>query len=214
MNVTLLAATGVPWFAVLLLVSFYALVALEFFLPTGGLAGFGAVAAIVSAVVISLEYNIYWSVGILAVTILTTPPLIVLLIRVWPTTIIGRRILNARDSDPPYVAPETATRRGRPLQSLVGIAGTAVSDLLPSGLVRIDGERIDAFTTGQPINRGDRIVAVGIENRRLQVRLAGANENRTGTTSDTKPEIGSAEFIQPTSTATPEFDLDELSPET
>lgn len=211
----LLAATGIPWFAILLVIAFYALVGLEFFLPTGGTAGIAAVIAIVAAIVISLEYGIYWAVGILLVTTLTTPPLIIALIRVWPRTIIGRRILNKRDDDPPVQTSVATTRRGTPLDSLIGRRGVAVSHLLPAGMVKIDGERINAVSVGLPINQDDRIIVVGLENRHLQVRLTKEppedHHEIDPSTIHTAGDVNSADTPANQSPRALEFDLDRLT---
>lgn len=199
----LLGAIGVPWFAILLVVAFYALVAMEFFLPTGGTAGVAAVVCVIAALIISLEYGVYWALAILLVTTLTTPPLIASLISLWPRTAIGRRILNKRADDPPVPLPVATTRRGTPLDKLIGHRGVAVSDLLPSGLVKIDGERINAVSVGIPINQNEAIIVVGLENRHLQVRPITE-------THETLDPVANENPI-PQSPPSLELDLDDLS---
>lgn len=169
-NASIPLIAEIPWFSFLLLVAFYVLLAAEFFLPTGGTAGFGAAAAIIAAIVIAVAADPRWAIAIVAFGLLTTPPLVAALIRIYPRTPIGRRILNRRREDPLAVAPAATTRSGRTLQSLVGQTGIAVSDLLPSGLARIDGEKVDAVSIGVPIDAGETIIVVGIENRHLQVK--------------------------------------------
>lgn len=212
------AASGTPWFALLLTVAFYVLITLELLLPTGGAAGFAALAAIVAAIIISIQHDVYWAVGILGLTIATTPPLLVSLVRIWPRTAIGRRVLNQHDDDPPVQQPVATTRRGRPMVDLVGQTGTALSDLLPAGLVRIKGQRVDAISHGVPINRGDAVTAIGTESRSVIVRPATDTElaqsrSRPDQPAPATPEPATTETIDtapPISPAALEFDLGDI----
>jgi membrane-bound serine protease (ClpP class) len=54
--------------------------------------------------------------------------------------------------------------------SLVGSTGTALSDLRPSGVADIDGERVDVVTTGEYLRSGERVVVVSDEGYRRVVR--------------------------------------------
>jgi membrane-bound serine protease (ClpP class) len=54
--------------------------------------------------------------------------------------------------------------------SLVGSTGTALSDLRPSGVADIDGERVDVVTTGEYLRSGEPVVVVSDEGYRRVVR--------------------------------------------
>lgn len=159
-------------YAVLLLLAFYLMLAAEFCLPTGGLAGFGAAAALISALVISFSHSANSGVVMLAILFVTTPLVMSALIRVYPRTPIGRRILNRYPGQVHSPEPVRVTATGRPLTELVGRIGIAKSNLLPSGLVVVDGDKIDAFSSGMPIDAGDSIVVVSVTAGRVQVRPA------------------------------------------
>jgi membrane-bound ClpP family serine protease len=167
---------SVPWYAILLLIAFYFLVCIEFMIPTAGMAGFAAAASIVSALVIAFSFSIYWGVTLSAVVIVTTPPLMISLVRIWPHTPIGRRILNRRPGDPLYEPTVPTTRSGRDYQSLIGCIGETKSDLLPTGIVRIDQENHEAVSTGGVIDRGSSVVVTGAQRRLIQVRIANADD--------------------------------------
>jgi membrane-bound serine protease (ClpP class) len=64
-------------------------------------------------------------------------------------------------------APPVAADRER---SLVGVTGTALSDLRPSGVADIDGERVDVVTLGDYVRRGERIEVVRDDRYRRVVR--------------------------------------------
>jgi membrane-bound ClpP family serine protease len=212
---------SVPWYAILLLIAFYFLVCIEFMIPTAGLAGFAAAAAIISALVIAFSFSIYWGIALLAIVIFTTPPLMIAMVRVWPHTPIGRRILNRRPGDPLYEPTVPMTRSGRDYQSLVGKVGVAKSDLLPSGIVRIDDENHEAVSTGAAIDRGTDVVVVSAERRLLRVRTASAEDLKqaaisSNDTASSEPPSGVPESIEIGSQAVQsppalEWALDELA---
>ncbi len=163
-------------YAVLLLLAFYLMLVGEFLLPTGGLMGFGAAAALISTLVISFSHSMTTGLVMLAVIVISTPLLMTGLLRVWPHTPIGRRMLNRRPGQLADVAPPRTTLAGTRLDELVGKLGVAKSNLLPSGLVLIDGEKIDAFSIGMPIDAGEPTIVVAVKAGRVQVRLATAED--------------------------------------
>lgn len=55
-------------------------------------------------------------------------------------------------------------------RSLLGATGTALSDLRPSGVAEIDGERIDVVTLGDYVRAGERIEVVRDDHYRRVVR--------------------------------------------
>jgi membrane protein implicated in regulation of membrane protease activity len=71
-------------YAVLLLFAFYLMLVGEFLLPTGGLMGFGAAAALISMLVISFSHSSTTGVVMLAVVFVSTPLLMSALIRIYP----------------------------------------------------------------------------------------------------------------------------------
>lgn len=173
-------------YAVLLLLAFYLLLAAEFCLPTGGLAGFAAAAAVISALVISFSHSVNAGVVMLATLFVTTPLIMSGLIRIYPRTPIGRRILNRYPGQVQPPEPVRVTSTGRPLAELVGRIGVAKSNLLPSGLVVIDGDKVDAFSSGMPIDAGDGVVVISVTAGRVQVRPA-TDEDLAKTDADASP---------------------------
>jgi membrane-bound serine protease (ClpP class) len=69
----------------------------------------------------------------------------------------------------PAGAPAAATVTGT-AGSLVGARGTALSDLRPSGVADIDGERVDVVTTGEYLGSGEPVEVVIDEGYRRVVR--------------------------------------------
>ncbi len=64
----------------------------------------------------------------------------------------------------------------------LGEFGTAVTPLRPTGIVEIDGERLEVLTEGAFIAAGSRVKVVAMDRRRFFVRLAD-EEEKDGATS-------------------------------
>jgi membrane-bound serine protease (ClpP class) len=58
-------------------------------------------------------------------------------------------------------------------EGMVGLVGTARTDLAPSGTVFVAGEHWDADSVSGPIPRGTRVTVVSVERLRITVRPAG-----------------------------------------
>lgn len=153
--------------AILLLVIGLALAVVEIFVPSGGLIGFLAFAAIVGAVLVAFMENSLTGLAILAISILGLPVVIALGLKWWPYTPIGKRVLlSAPESDD--VLPDDPKRRA--LKSLVGKVGRARSQMLPSGSVLIEGRTIDAVSEGLPIEPDQPVQVVAVHGMEVIVR--------------------------------------------
>ncbi|QEG40616.1 NfeD family protein [Roseimaritima ulvae] len=147
-------------YVILLLILFLVLFALEFFIPSGGIIGLCAAAALIAAVVVGFLHSPTLGFGTLLVGLLLVPAAFGVMVRVWPKTSIGKNILGA-----PVVSEMRSVYQ--PYLNRVGIAKT---DLLPSGMVEIDGRRLDAISTGVAIDKGTVIEVVSIDGGKIHVR--------------------------------------------
>lgn len=181
-------------YAVLLLLLFYFLLVLEFFLPTGGMIGAAALAALVASVLVAFSHSVAAGVTILLIALATTPIIFLMMVRIWPHTPIGRRMLNRRPGELKEIVPKR-TSRGTPLEELVGRIGIAKTDLLPSGLVTIDSQKLDAVSIGMPIDAGSRVIVTKTDTGKIHVRAALDDESED-------------EAEEPRSPASLEFDLE------
>ncbi|MFN3152710.1 NfeD family protein [Bremerella sp.] len=151
--------------ALILLLSGLALIVLELFIPSGGVLGFIAAVLLVSAVVYA-----YWKCDIavgtafLAAAVITVPVMIGIAIRIWPHTPMGRMILLDSATEE-YVDSHASSGH----TELVGRRGIARSNLLPSGVAEIDGNRWDVIIVGPAADRGDLIEVVEVEGNRILV---------------------------------------------
>lgn len=173
-------------YAILLLLLFFFLLVIEFFLPTGGMIGAAALATLIASVFIAFSHSMAAGLAVLAVAAITTPVIFFGMVQVWPHTPIGRRMLNRR---PGEVSDRIVKRtsRGTPLQELVGRVGIAKTDLLPSGLVTIDSQKLDAVSMGMPIDAGSRVIVINTDGGKIHVRAAEANEPESAPTKPQSP---------------------------
>ena len=155
------------WPIVILLLGL-ALIVLEMFIPSGGVLGFLALSASVVAVGLAF-YNggLYAGTGFLAVTGLVVPLFIVLAVRWWPHTPIGRRMLNKPMDEDDVLPNDEETQR---LRQLAGRRGVARSLMLPAGSIRVDGRTYDAVSDGVTIESGQTIEIILVEGNHIVVR--------------------------------------------
>ena len=62
-----------------------------------------------------------------------------------------------------YISAETSS-------DLIGKAGNALSDLRPSGIADINGQRLDVVTEGEYIEKGTKVVVVEVKGSRIVVK--------------------------------------------
>lgn len=157
-----------PWvWALLLVLVGLALAVLEVFIPNGGILAFLSICSMLGAIVLGFRQGPLAGLGILAVAIVGLPIVVVLALKYWPETPLGKRVMlgSPRSED---VQPDFAERRG--LAELVGQVGQAKSPMLPSGAVSVAGRTIDAVSEGVPIEPGQRVQVVEVRGNRVVVR--------------------------------------------
>jgi membrane-bound ClpP family serine protease len=156
---TLLHAAG-------LLLLFFLLLVLELFLPSGGLLGVAAIAALIAAIVVGFLHSLTAGGLILITTAFLLPLVVSIGLRVWPRTPLGRRMLN--------VDPDESSNRRQEQDALrtqwIGKVGVARMDLLPNGVIDVAGSRLDAVSLAGVIDRGANVEIVNVVAGKIQVR--------------------------------------------
>jgi membrane-bound ClpP family serine protease len=143
---------------------------LEIFIPSGGILGVLSALAFIAAVVAAfVTGGLKLGTTFMACTAILIPALTYLLIKLWPKTPFGQRILIELP-DPSSVLPD----RQRQRQQLIGQRGVAVSPLLPAGAIRIQGRTLDAISDGMSIDKGTAIEVIAVRNNAIVVRPATA----------------------------------------
>ena len=134
-------------FAVLLLIVALAILMSEIFVPSGGL--LGLITFFTLAISILFAYRAWGTShpNVFAVfcvfVLLLVPTVIAIGFYLLPQTSFGKRVL--------LEAPETESvtpfvKEWSQLERMVGRYGTAASMLNPGGMVRVDGERLQAIS--------------------------------------------------------------------
>ncbi len=161
------------WSALLLVIGLLLAVG-EIFIPSVGVLGFLSLASILSAVGLAFyTHGIGAGLGFLAVACVAGPTTLVLALRVWPKTAMGRRLLlDVPRGD--EVLPDTPLRRT--LRGLVGKVGKAGTLMLPSGVILIEGHSVDAVSEGPPIEPGTRVRVIDVHGNRVLVRPVSPDE--------------------------------------
>lgn len=167
MSHTLLWSSGLLTLALVCLV-------LEFLVPSAGLIGIGGAIALAAAIFVAFTESTSLGMTFTAIVALAVPLLMLAMIRIWPHTPVGRRMLNL----PPAGSAGTGSAgtgpgedpRMRQLRELIGRVGRARTDLLPSGQIEVDGRRYDAVASGAAIDRDSAIEVFSVEMGKIHVR--------------------------------------------
>ena len=155
--------------ALVLLVLGCGLLVLEVFIPSGGLFGFLATAAVVGSMVMAFRRDTTTGLSFMAIALFAVPLVIGVAFKYWPKTPMGRAFLGD-------LPTEEETRLDDPRRALVGRVGVAQSLMLPSGAVLIDGHIVDAVSQGVAIDPGQTVVVVEVRANRVVVRPAQEHE--------------------------------------
>lgn len=151
--------------ALILLVTGLALVILEVFLPSGGILGFLSAIFMVGSVIYAyMKCGMGIGTAFLAATVLIVPVVVSMAIRVWPYTPMGRMILLDSAIDTEQDELEREARN-----ALVGRRGIARSQLLPGGVVDIDGEQLHVVIVGTAAEKGDLVEVIEVQGNRILV---------------------------------------------
>jgi membrane-bound ClpP family serine protease len=133
----------------------------EFFLPTHGVLGVLGGVVLLAAVGVCFAINQYLGVTMLLGGTLLAPVVGAAMVRLWPRTWVGRKIL----------LPEVDSRP-EPLRFHIGEVGVAVSELRPMGICEFDGgRRLEAVSEHGIVAAGSRVKVMGTESRRPVVRV-------------------------------------------
>ena len=145
-----------------------ALIALELFVPSGGVLGCLSAVCLLAAIWVGYTGGALLGTLVLVATLIAVPVVVGLGLKIWPHTPLGRLILGRGPENPDDVLPKTEKYRG--LEQLVGRHGLAKTKMLPSGHVVIDGKTYDALTMGMAIEAGEPVLVVDVRTQRLVVR--------------------------------------------
>ncbi len=145
-----------------LLIAGVMLIGAEVFVPGGVLGVLGGILLFVAALLGFVVFPPEWAAFALLAMILLLGLAIVLWIRFFPSTPVGRNMTISSDLKSAHAANET-------LASLVGLQGSTLSALRPSGFAEINGRRIDVISQSDMIPEGETIEVMRVEGNRVLV---------------------------------------------
>ena len=152
---------------ILLLILAISLAVLEVFFPSAGVLAFLSAVALISSLVMAFYQGFWFGVVAMPTAITALVAAVVLGLKYWPKTAMGKRVLlTVPDSD--AILPDEPERDF--LHSLVGRTGRAKSKLLLSGVVTIDGRTFSAESEGMPVEEGELVRVIQVRGAYLVVR--------------------------------------------
>ncbi len=160
------------WAGILIIVAI-GLLALELVIPSGGVLSALAFLALIGSIVAAFSGGFVPGMTVLMANVILIPLLIVVAVKWWPYTPIGRMVVLHTPDSEEEVLPDTPAFRE--LQELVGRRGVAKTKMLPSGAVVIDGRTYDAVADGVAIDNGQPIRVKAIRTNRIIVTPVAAD---------------------------------------
>jgi membrane-bound ClpP family serine protease len=142
------------------------LLVVEAFMPSGGVIGALAGVCAIVGIVLFFRFDTTWGLASMAVTLLALPFLIAGLIWVWPNTIVGRA-LTLNDEQKPVRSEDGGPEEGT---IVVGLEGTAETDLRPVGACRLNGRRVDCFAVAGVIEAGTAVRVWAVQGGTIKVK--------------------------------------------
>jgi membrane-bound serine protease (ClpP class) len=170
------------WEEVLLLgLGLIALAVEAFVIPGFGVAGIVGILAIVSSMILAMmggyptSGDVAQALAVLGASLFITAAVIYAWLRHLPNSgrFSGLLLKGAGHRSAGFT-----TAPSRP--ELVGLDGTALTDLRPSGTARIGEERVDVITEGEYVAQGSRIQVVQSDGYRHVVRAVRSQESGAG----------------------------------
>lgn len=161
------------YWSIILLALGLGVVFLELFVPSAGILGILAAALFLSAILVAFFSSVQAGVIVLSITCVSLPLLLLVLLKVWPNTPIGRRVLIGKVKEEDVLPVDEHYQE---LQTLDGKIGKAKSKMLPSGRIVIEGKSYDAVSDGFAIDTGDSVKVIAIRTNKIIVRKLDPNE--------------------------------------
>jgi membrane-bound ClpP family serine protease len=144
------------------------LLVVEVFVPTGGFIGVTATCLAIAGCICLFKVDWRWGAfGLLAIGVIG-PTIVYLGLQVFPSTPMGRKILNL----PPEYDPESGPppSPAAEFEALIDAEGSALTDLRPGGFVRLEHKRVAAMSEISFIPAGTRVRVTGADGMGVRVR--------------------------------------------
>ncbi|MEM1071230.1 MAG: NfeD family protein [Planctomycetota bacterium] len=151
------------------------LIVVEMFVPSGGViavtAGVVGLAGVVCLFRMDQNGPLWGTAGILSLLILF-PSSFFVWAKILPSTPVGRALIGEVAEETKREREDAEDSARQAFEALVGLHGTAVTDLRPVGIIEIDGDRHDALAEGVAIEAGQPVRVTSARANQLRVRPA------------------------------------------
>lgn len=147
-----------------------ALLVIELFVPSGGALGFLSLGSAVAGVVVLWRYDQAWGVTSLLGVVIVGPILGYFLLRMYPHTPIGRKMIGIPSEEETQALMEAQAQERRERDALVGREGVVRTECRPIGVVEIEGTRYDVLSETTLIPTGTRVRVTTVEGPQIKVR--------------------------------------------
>jgi len=141
------------------------------FIPGFGLAGIGGIAAILASIfltfgnIVQATYSILIALGVSVIGFF-------LLIKYIPSTRTWRKFVLSTEQK-----KELGYTVGtKDLKRLTGKEGIAITPLRPSGIVEVNGKKINALTLGEYVDSNTKIKIISVEGNKIVVEAVNASK--------------------------------------
>ena len=153
------------WSMILVALGF-GVVLLELFVPSAGVLGIVAAILFISGIVTGFLHSMWLGATMLGLIACCLPLLFMAMVKVWPHTPLGRRILIGRMKEEEVLPVGEDYEH----EKLIGQKGIAKTKMLPSGMIKIGDRSYDAVSDGFAIEAGSEIEVVAIKMNRILVQ--------------------------------------------
>ena len=151
---------------------------LELFVPSGGLISILAAVCAIGSVVAFYKYDTTWGMVATGAYVVLGPIIGIFGFRWWINSPLGRGMIlggnepgaSDLDDDSPMSDAHARQERLAQLRQLIGAQGIAVSPLRPVGIVKINGQRIDALAESGVIDAGQSVTVTDVYDNQIKVR--------------------------------------------
>ncbi|GAI18078.1 unnamed protein product, partial [marine sediment metagenome] len=142
-----------------------------FFIPGFGLAGIGGIAAILASVFLTFGNIVQATYSILIALGLSIAGFF-LLIRFIPSTRAWRKFVLSTEQK-----KELGYTVGtKDLKRLIEKKGIAITPLRPSGIVEVNGKKLNALTQGEYVDSNTKIKIISVEGNKIVVEAVDASK--------------------------------------
>lgn len=146
-----------------------------FVIPGFGIAGISGIILVIVSLVVSLVGNVQFSFPPLpAFTPAVAKVAVALVLLVISAFTLGRYLPKSERFNQLVLVPELSSTTGYTAAAthaeLLGQIGRALTPLRPSGMIEVDGKRVDVITAGEFISSGEQVEVVNVRGSRVEVR--------------------------------------------